>query len=127
MSETLLHKAVVAQLVTEVFERFSDEHLHHLVTPDFRAHPWESLGLPEGPEGLRRVVAWLRGAFAAPKVSVSDLVAEGDRVTARYLFEADHVGELMGVPATGRRVRLPGILFARVRDGKVAEPLSLSA
>ena len=27
----------------------------------------------------------------------------------------------MGVPATGRRVRVPGILLARVHGGKVAE------
>ena len=121
MSATLLNKAVVAQFLAEVFENFRGEYLDHLVTSDLRAHPPAALGLPDGPEGVRQLLPALRATFANPKVSVPDMVAEGDRVVARYLFEADHAGELMGVPATGRRVRIPGILVARVREGKVAE------
>lgn len=121
MSATLLNKAVVAQFLAEVFENFRGQYLDHLVTPDLRAHPLAALGLPDGPEGVRRLLPALRAAFANPKVSVPDMVAEGDRVVARYVFEADHAGELMGVPATGRRVRIPGILVARLREGKVAE------
>ena len=39
----------------------------------------------------------------------------------RYVFEADHTGSLMGVPATGKRVSITGIFIARLDDGKLAE------
>lgn len=121
MSTTLIHKAVVSQFITEAFERFDEEYLPFLLSEDFVAHPWATLDLPRGPEGMIQVVRRLRTLFAHPQVTVGDLVAEGDRVVARYRFEADYVAELAGVPAGGRRVRMDGILIARMDGGKIAE------
>lgn len=121
MSTDLIHKAVVSQFISETFERFSGEHLHHLLTEDFHAHPWAGAGIPDGPGGMARVAAFLGEKFSNARVVVHDLLAEGDRVVARYTFEADHTGELAGTAPTGRRIRLPGILIARLRDGKIAE------
>jgi predicted ester cyclase len=42
-------------------------------------------------------------------------------LAVRYVFEADHTGELLGIGATGKRVYLPGIFIARIEDGKLAE------
>ena len=54
-------------------------------------------------------------------VGVEDGLAEGDKVAVRYVYEADHTGELMGIGGTARRVRLPGTFIARVEGGKIAE------
>jgi len=121
MSTTLIQKAIVSQFITEAFERFEVEYLPYLISRDFVAHPWEALGLPRGPEGMGQVVRRMRTLFSKAQVTVGDIVAEGDRVVARYLFEADYVGELAGVPATGRRVRTSAILIARMEGGKIAE------
>jgi hypothetical protein len=32
----------------------------------------------------------------------------------RYVYEADHTGELLGIGATATWIRLPGIFIARV-------------
>jgi predicted ester cyclase len=39
----------------------------------------------------------------------------------RYVYEADHTGELLGIGATAPWIRLPGIFIARVEGGKIAE------
>lgn len=111
----------MSRFAEALFERFDGEAAGALVTEDFHAHPWVPFGLPDGPEGVHQFAAFLGGAFSNARRSVEDVVAAGDRVAVRYVFEADHTGPLMGIPATGRRVRLPGIFIARVRDGKIAE------
>lgn len=121
MTTNLIHKAVVNQFLTEAFERLDPQHLPYLVTEDFIAHPWTELGISRGPEGMKRVVLALRSSFSNARVVVKDLIAEGDKVVARYHFEADHCGGFAGVSASGRRVRTHGILVAHMRNGRIAE------
>jgi predicted ester cyclase len=52
---------------------------------------------------------------------IDDLVAEGDLLVARVTASATHVGELMGLPGTGRRCAIGEIHIFRIRDGKVVE------
>jgi SnoaL-like polyketide cyclase len=106
MSASLINKAVVTQFITELFGRFSGEHVSSLVTEDFRAH---------GPPTL------LRATFRQPRVIVQDLLAQGDRVAARYLFQAEYVGEVDGVDVSGQRIELPGMMIARMRGERIAE------
>lgn len=47
-------------------------------------------------------------------------VVEGtDAITVRFRVEATHVGEFLGMPATGRRISFDAIRIVKVRDGKV--------
>ena len=121
MSAELINKAVVTQFITEVFGRFSGEQVPALVTEDFCAHARASRGIPDGTQHIQQVLALLRATFRDPKVMVLDLLAQDDRVAARYLFEAEYVGEVGGVSVAGQHVRLPGMLIARLRGEKIAE------
>jgi predicted ester cyclase len=121
MSAEIIHKAVVTQFISEVFGEFSGEHMPALLTEDFHAHAWASHGIPDGSQHIRQVLTLLRATFRNPRVTIQDLLAQGDRVAARYLFEAGYVGEVGGVDVTGKRIRLPGMLIARMRGEKIAE------
>jgi predicted ester cyclase len=48
-------------------------------------------------------------------------LSSGDRVAIRWSAGGVHAGNLLGVPATGRRVDITGIDIFRVKDGKLAE------
>ncbi len=50
-----------------------------------------------------------------------DLVAEGDLVVHRSTRRMRHVGDLLGVPATGRLVTIDHVEMWRVTDGKIVE------
>ncbi len=115
MSTTLVHKALVAQFLTELFERRSDEPLQHLITSDFQLHGLEPGSALRGLAGLQAPLWQLRAEFENPRLRIEDLFAEGDRVAARYSFEADEAGTV------ARPVRLAGLLLARVQHGRVAE------
>ena len=49
------------------------------------------------------------------------MIAEGDRVVARWTFRGIHQGEMFGLPPTGKEVSYSGINIFRIVDGKLAE------
>lgn len=83
-------------------------------------------GLPpefaDGPGGAKRYAEAIRDGFGG-KVEIThhDTFSSGDRVVVRWSAGGVHAGNLLGVPATGRRVDITGIDIFRVKDGKLAE------
>jgi steroid delta-isomerase-like uncharacterized protein len=74
-----------------------------------------------GVAGLKAFNAAFRAAFPDWHSTPEELVAEGDRVAERWTGRGTHRGEFQGIPATGKEVAVPGVVFYRIRDGKIAE------
>ena len=74
-----------------------------------------------GAEGIARNAAAWCTVFPDTRVTVDDVIAEGDRVVARWTMTATHQGEWRGVPATGQPIRFRGVDIYRIVEGKVAE------
>lgn len=72
-------------------------------------------------EGMLRFYETVAAGFSGVSVTVEDVVAEGERLAARYTFRGSHTGEFMGLPATGRAVEVPGQTILRFEGGKVVE------
>ncbi len=60
-------------------------------------------------------------AFPDLKVSVEDVLLEGDKTAIRIAFGGTHSGEGIGIPPTNRRFRCTAIIIVLWRDGKIAE------
>ena len=90
--------------------------------PDYVDHnPSPGRALAEGREGIRRAFDIFLRAFPDTKHELHDLFAAGDRVVARISAVGTHQAEIMGVPATGRTVKLEAIAIYRIEEGKIAE------
>ncbi len=70
---------------------------------------------------LKTFVADYFKAFPNLTFTIDDLVAEGDRVVWRFVGTATHNGPLMGIPASGRTVAVPGIVVFRMANDRIAE------
>jgi steroid delta-isomerase-like uncharacterized protein len=70
--------------------------------------------------GKRRFRAF-REAFPDITATLYEVVAQDDKVAARYTLEGTHRAPFAGVPATGKRVTLTGIAIFRLVDGRIAE------
>jgi steroid delta-isomerase-like uncharacterized protein len=53
--------------------------------------------------------------------SIVEMYAAGDRVISRYIMRGTHQGETEGIPPTGNRIEISGILIDRIENGKVIE------
>ena len=60
-------------------------------------------------------------AFPDLHITTDEVVAEGDKVAKVWTANSTHKGELMGIPATGKRIVVKGIEVLRIADGKIAE------
>src|SRR5439155_22952243 len=71
--------------------------------------------------GAKQVFSFYRAAFPDLQVNAEDLIAEGDRVVARWSSSGTHKGDFMGIPPTGKQVQITGIDLFRFSGGKIAE------
>ena len=76
---------------------------------------------PKGIEGAMYYVNAYRQVFPDIQFTITHIIAQEDYVCFRFLAEATHKGELMGIPATNKRVKISGIVIHRIEDGKFAE------
>lgn len=67
---------------------------------------------------------WLRSQYAAlgsTRLTILDLLGDGEQVAIHWQIDATHQGEYMGVPATGKPFSFAGIALLRVVDGKIVD------
>jgi len=74
-----------------------------------------------GPEEFARFVGEIRGAFPDIKVAIEDILAADDKVVVRWSAVMTHLGNALGIPATGKTVHSRGISIARIVGGKIVE------
>lgn len=63
----------------------------------------------------------IRAALPGLRFTVEALVYQGDVVVEQITVHATHQGEMMDMPASGRRVRFTEVDIARVEGGKIVE------
>ena len=118
------NKALVRRWFEELFNQAKLDLADEIVTPDHVTHDTSTPEHLPGPEGERQLVNLVRGAFPDGRITIEDLVAEGDRVAVRWTFRGTHRGEFMGVAPTGKEVEMGAMDLFRVAGGKIAETWS---
>jgi predicted ester cyclase len=78
-------------------------------------------GVTPGLESVRQFYEGFCAAVPGSQLTLDGIVAEGDEVATRFTLRGTHRGELMGVPATGKDVTVPGITILRFAGGKCVE------
>ena len=112
------NKEVVRRLIEEGFGQGNLAAVDELVAPDLMEH---QAGMPQGREGLRKVIVGLRGILPDLHYTIEDITASGDRVWIRLRGYGTHRGEFMGLLPTGKAVVIDVIDICRLEDGKVVE------
>lgn len=72
-------------------------------------------------EGHHQLDHTIYHAFEDFAIEILDIMADGDKVIARYRMTGTHTGEYFGVPATGRSLDSTGIAIYRFKEGKIVE------
>lgn len=115
------NKATMRAIPEQIFNLGNIDAADRLFAANYIEHVPVIPGLPPGVAGLKVYVTAVRSAFPDLRLTVEDLVAEGDRVVMRASVTGTHKGELMGIPPTGKQATWTEIHICRFADGKVVE------
>jgi steroid delta-isomerase-like uncharacterized protein len=115
------HNKTIARRFAEIYNRGGLAIVDELAGPDLVvSYPL----LPEDIHGLqayKQVLAQFYAAFPDIEASVEEMIAEGEKVVARWTCRGTHRGDFPGLPATGKTVQWSGMTIYRIVDGKVVE------
>ncbi len=78
----------------------------------------------QGLEAYKQFLSMYITAFPDLHFTVEDMIAEGDRVVARCTTSGTHQGTLMGIPPTGKYMKMTLIFIDRIVNGKGVEQWS---
>jgi predicted ester cyclase len=94
----------------EYFDLYSD---------DIVLHGYQ--GVEPGLESVKQFYYAFWAVFPDAKVTVQELLEDGDTLVARYLITGTQQQAFMGVAAAGQPIALPGISILHFRNGRCFE------
>ena len=98
--------------LSAIDECFAADYVEHNAAP----------GMPPGRDGLKQMFQMYLKAFPDMSMKVEHVVSEGDLIVIHLTSMGTNKGEMMGMPATGKAVKVAEMHLARVRDGKFVGP-----
>ncbi len=111
-----------------IVRRFVDEVITQGNIEAAAQYVWEDVieqvplpGQGPGLEGLKDILRAMRAGFPDIVFSIQEQVAERDKVASRFEWTGTHKGEFLGIPATGRTVRVWGMVIDRLQDGRIKD------
>jgi predicted ester cyclase len=105
------------RLLTDAVPHLDEAYINEVVDPD--------VVLPEMPGGGQGLAGYKNGlrlyatVFDHESVTAEDVVEDGDKFAVRLRVRGRHIGEVMGVPASGRSFEIQHVMIVEFRDGKV--------
>ncbi len=115
------NKAIVRRLVEELWNKGNLSVADQLFTPNYTHHDSSSPDFGHGPESERKRATLYRTAFPDLRLTIEDIIAEGDIVMARWSCQGTHKGDLNGIAPTGKHFTISGVTTVRFLNGKLAE------
>ncbi len=113
------NKRLVREITEAVWNKRGLDRIPEFYAPDFVADYRPYAPLRQGHGGIRDMVERAWAAFPDYHEELHELIAEGDRVVARFTISGTQEGQWGPLPPTGKRVRFEEIVILEIHDGKV--------
>lgn len=81
----------------------------------------DPLQASSGRQGIEQYVSAVRSAYPDFRIEINHTIVEGDQLVVEWTCSGTHQSEFQGIPATGRRVQLPGVTIAQISDSKIVD------
>jgi steroid delta-isomerase-like uncharacterized protein len=106
----------------EVWNEGRIQTVHELLAPNCIAKGQRGADSEiRGPEEFVKFVHEIRNSFPDHKLQIEDIFGADDKVVIRWSSTMTHSGDGLGMPASGKKVRIRGISIARFHAGKIVE------
>jgi predicted ester cyclase len=112
------NESIYRRIIEEGFNQGRLEVADELIAPGAVEH---QRGSADGPDGLKRTIKVLRSAFPDFTITITEVVAVGDKVWAMQKGGGTNLGTFAGHPPTGRQAFIDVIDVCRFENGKMVE------
>jgi steroid delta-isomerase-like uncharacterized protein len=106
----------------EVWREGKNETIYELLAPNAvvsgQTGPQAEI---HGPAEFAAFADSIRDAFPDGEIVVEDAIAVDDKVAVRWSGTMTHSGAGLGVPPTGKSVKITGMTIAKIVNGKIVE------
>ncbi len=121
MSEATEYQSLVHRVIEEFWNQGQLALADELFAAEYVRYDPAAPNIGTGPDAAREVAAAYHAAFPDLRLSIGDLLADGDKVVLRWTARGAHRGELRGIAPTGKEITTTGITIWRIADGRIAE------
>jgi steroid delta-isomerase-like uncharacterized protein len=119
-----INKIVMSRFL-EFINTASESLAQELISPDAIFYvPWSTEPM-RGPAGYLAIIGMMRGGFPDIQWTLEEMVAEGDKVAARFTMRGTHRGTFFGVPPTERIIAAQAMNIYRLSGGQFVEERGL--
>lgn len=119
-----------SEVVTEQNKRVMEQFVRFINTGDVKLgetiiSPDVLFFAPTSPEpmhgfkGYTDVLDMIRGAMPDVKWDVEEVIADGNKVMVRFTMSGTQTQPFMGMPATGKPIRVTAMNIYELKDGKI--------
>jgi predicted ester cyclase len=105
----------------EVWNDYREAALDEMLSPNVVVYDFPDVGKTAGFEGFKAAVEHFHANFSDIHVEVEDVIAEGNKVAARWHVRMTHTGDGLGYRATGIPIKFNGISWVEIQDGKIVK------
>jgi steroid delta-isomerase-like uncharacterized protein len=112
------NKAIVLQFY-KAYNQGNLEQAKEMVAPNIIVH---TLGtIIRGDDDFIQHIQMMRSTFPDSYYTVEDVIAEADKVVNRGIFTGTHRQEFLGIPPTGKQVKVSCVEVSQLADGKIVD------
>ena len=115
------NKTAVRRLFDELWNKGNLPVADELIAPTYTHHDASTPDVGRGPESEKKRVTHYRNAFPDMRLTIEDIIADGETVIVRWSCRGQHKGELAGIAPTGKQFAISGVTISRFANGKVVE------
>ena len=106
---------------TEFINTASEGLAAELISPNAIFHVPGHAEPVRGPAGYLAIIGMMRAGFPDIRWTLEEMIAEADKVAARFTMRGTHQGTFFGVPPTGKKIEAKAMNFYRLLDGQFVE------
>jgi steroid delta-isomerase-like uncharacterized protein len=114
------NRATIRRFIEEILNQKELAVADEIVAEDFvELDPFP--GQAQGRQGLKDVLGMFFAGFPDMHWVIEEQIGEGDKVVTRFTWTGSQKGAFMGIPATGKQVKVKGVVIDRVVDGRMVD------
>ena len=105
----------------EFINTSSEKLAQELISPNAVFHVPGRTEPMRGPAGYLAIIGMMRGGFPDIQWTLEEMVAEGDKIAARFTMRGTHRGTFFGIPPTGKTISVQAMNIYRLSGGQFVE------